>query len=92
VANAVDGDDEDAVGVDYRETIEDPEHAVEQRSHIWACLKVLHILLLDDPLEGGHRLEEEAKGDDVADDAHHVADHVRGHHLAGAEIARSNRW
>jgi hypothetical protein len=69
--------------MDDGETIEDPEHAVEQRGQVRVRLKVFHVLLLNDPPEGGHRREEEAKGDGIANDAHNVADQVRGHHLAG---------
>ena len=46
-ADAVDGDDEDAVGVDDGEAIEHPEHAIEDCREVGDRREILHRLSLD---------------------------------------------
>ena len=50
-ADAVDGEDEGAVGVDDGEPVKEPEQAVHERRQIGVRLELLHVLGLDDPPE-----------------------------------------
>ena len=47
-AGAVDGDDEHAVGVDQRQAVQHPNHAVEERRHVRHRRVLLHRPLLPD--------------------------------------------
>ena len=50
-ADAVDGEDEGAVGVDDGEPVKEPEQAVHERRQIGVRLELLHVLGLVDPPE-----------------------------------------